>query len=183
MVLRARERYGKRFSVRLLGQPPFVVLSDPEEIKQVFQAPPEVLHPGEGARILEPIVGPNSVILLDEKPHLEQRKLMLPAFHGDAMQSLAELMTELTEREIATWPREQPIALHPRLQQLTLEIVLRAVFGLEQGAQLDRLRELLTQTSRVRREPDLAAPVRAARPGRTRPDGPPGTARRGEPTG
>jgi cytochrome P450 len=143
--LRARERYGKRFSVRLLGQPPFVVLSDPEDIKQVFQAPPEVLHPGEGARILEPIVGPNSVILLDEKPHLEQRKLMLPAFHGDAMQSLAELMTELTEREIATWPHEQPIALHPRLQQLTLEIVLRAVFGLEQGAQLDRLRELLTQ--------------------------------------
>ncbi len=143
--LRARERYGKRFSVRLLGQPPFVVLSDPEDIKQVFQAPPEVLHPGEGARILEPIVGPNSVILLDEKPHLQQRKLMLPAFHGDAMQSLAELMTELTEREIATWPQEQPVALHPRLQQLTLEIVLRAVFGLEQGAQLDRLRELLTQ--------------------------------------
>ncbi|HXQ00600.1 MAG TPA: cytochrome P450 [Solirubrobacteraceae bacterium] len=145
VVLRARERYGKRFSVRLLGQPPFVVLSDPEDIKQVFQAPPEVLHPGEGARILEPIVGPNSVILLDEKPHLQQRKLMLPAFHGDAMQSLAELMTELTEREIATWPQDQPVALHPRLQQLTLEIVLRAVFGLEQGAQLDRLRELLTQ--------------------------------------
>jgi cytochrome P450 len=145
VALRARERYGKRFSVRLLGQPPFVVLSDPEDIKQVFQAPPEVLHPGEGARILEPIVGPNSVILLDEKPHLEQRKLMLPAFHGDAMQSLAELMTELTEREIATWPHEQPVALHPLLQQLTLEIVLRAVFGLEQGTQLDRLRELLTQ--------------------------------------
>jgi cytochrome P450 len=144
-MLRARERYGKRFSVRFLGQPPFVILSDPEDIKQVFQAPPDVLHPGEGARILEPIVGPNSVILLDEAPHLEQRKLMLPAFHGDTMQSLAELMGELTEREIASWPQEQPIALHPRLQQLTLEIVLRAVFGLEQGAQLDRLRELLTQ--------------------------------------
>ncbi len=142
---RARARYGKRFSVRLLGQPHFVVLSDPEDIKQVFQAPPEVLHPGEGARILEPIVGPNSVILLDERPHLQQRKLMLPAFHGDAMQGLAELMSELTEREIATWPQDRPVALHPRLQQLTLEIVLRAVFGLEQGAQLDRLRELLTQ--------------------------------------
>jgi cytochrome P450 len=144
-LLRARERYGKRFAVRLLGQPPFVILSDPEEIKEVFQAPPEVLHPGEGARILEPIVGPNSVILLDEAPHLQQRKLMLPAFHGDAMQSLAELMSELTEREVASWPQEQPIALHPRLQRLTLEIVLRAVFGLEQGAQLDRLRELLTK--------------------------------------
>jgi cytochrome P450 len=144
-LLRARERYGKRFTVRLLGQAPFVILSDPEEIKEVFQAPPDVLHPGEGARILEPIVGPNSVILLDEAPHLEQRKLMLPAFHGEAMQGLADLMSELTEREIVSWPREQPLALHPRLQQLTLEIVLRAVFGLEQGAKLDRLRELLTQ--------------------------------------
>ncbi|HWX86969.1 MAG TPA: cytochrome P450, partial [Solirubrobacteraceae bacterium] len=70
---------------------------------------------------------------------------MLPAFHGDAMQALAELMSELTEREISSWPQDEPVALHPRLQQLTLEIVLRAVFGLEQGAQLDRLRELLTQ--------------------------------------
>jgi cytochrome P450 len=144
-LLRARERYGKRFTIRFLGQPPFVILSDPQDIKELFQAPPDVLHPGEGARILEPIVGPNSVILLDEAPHLEQRKLMLPAFHGEAMQSLAGLMTELTERELADWPREQAIALHPRLQRLTLEIVLRAVFGLEQGAQLDRLRELLTQ--------------------------------------
>jgi cytochrome P450 len=122
-----------------------VILSDPDEIKEVFQAPPDVLHPGEGARILEPIVGPNSVILLDEAPHLEQRKLMLPAFHGETMQRLAGLMEELAERETASWPREQPIVLHPRLQRLTLEIVLRAVFGLERGAKLDRLRELLTK--------------------------------------
>jgi cytochrome P450 len=144
-LLRARERYGKRFTVQVLGQAPFVILSDPEDIKEVFQTPPDVLHPGEGARILEPIVGPNSVILLDEAPHLEQRKLMLPAFHGEAMQSLAGLMSELTERELVSWPTDQPVALHPRLQRLTLEIVLRAVFGLEQGAQLDRLRELLTE--------------------------------------
>ncbi len=144
-LVRARKRYGKRFTIRLLGQPPFVILSDPDDIKELFQAPPDVLHPGEGARILEPIVGPNSVILLDEAPHLEQRKLLLPAFHGESMQSLAELMTELTERELADWPRDQAIQLHPRLQRLTLEIVLRAVFGLEQGAQLDRLRELLTE--------------------------------------
>jgi cytochrome P450 len=167
VVLRARERYGKRFSVRLLGQPPFVILSDPDDIKQVFQAPPEVLHPGEGARILEPIVGPNSVILLDEKPHLEQRKLMLPAFHGDTMQALAELMNELTEREIASWPQGEPIALHPRLQQLTLEIVLRAVFGLEQGAQLDRLRDLLTQVLEFAENPiSLLPPVQRALAGR-----------------
>lgn len=144
-LLRARGRFGKRFSVRVLGQPPFVILSEPEDIKQVFQAPPDVLHPGEGARVLEPILGPNSVILLDEAPHLAQRKLMLPAFHGEAMQRLEGLMSELTQREITSWPVGEPTALHPRLQRLTLEIVLRAVFGLERGAKLDRLRELLTE--------------------------------------
>ncbi|MGH2880093.1 MAG: cytochrome P450 [Solirubrobacteraceae bacterium] len=144
-LLRARGRYGKRFAVRVLGQPPFVILSDPQDIKQVFQAAPDVLHPGEGARVLEPILGPNSVILLDEAPHLSQRKLMLPAFHGEAMERLEDLMVELTQRELATWPVGEETALHPRLQRLTLEIVLRAVFGLERGAKLDRLRELLTE--------------------------------------
>jgi cytochrome P450 len=144
-IFRARQRYGKRFTVRMLGQPRFVILSDPDDIREVFQASPEVLHPGEGARVLEPILGRNSVILLDETPHLEQRKLLLPAFHGESMQGLAALMTELAERELAQWPRDQAIVLHARLQRLTLEIVLRAVFGLEQGARLDRLRELLTQ--------------------------------------
>jgi cytochrome P450 len=150
---RAWARYGRRFTIRVLGQAPFVILSDPQDIKEVFQAPPDVLHPGEGARILEQVVGPNSVILLDEHPHLEQRKLLLPAFHGESMQSLAGLMEELTEREIATWPREQTITLHSRLQKLTLEIVLRAVFGLEQGAQLDQLRQLLTEILKFAENP------------------------------
>lgn len=141
---RHRRRYGRRFTSRLPGQPRFVILSDPQDIKEVFLAPPEVLHPGEGARILEPIVGSNSVILLDEAPHLEQRKLLLPAFHGEKMQQLSGLVVELAEREIASWPREQTIELHPRLQSLTLEIILRVVFGLEQGERLERLRTLLT---------------------------------------
>ena len=92
---RCRARYGRRFTIRLLGQSPFVILSDPDEIKQVFTAPPEVLHPGEGARILEPVIGANSVILLDEGAHLRQRKLLLPAFHGERMQRLSGLMAEL----------------------------------------------------------------------------------------
>jgi len=142
---RCRARYGSRFTVRLIGQSPFVVLSDPDELKQLFQAPPEVLHPGEGARILEPVVGANSVILLDEAPHLRQRKLLLPAFHGESMQRLASLMAELAEDEVAGWPQGEAFPSHPRLQRLTLEIILRAVFGLERGAQLESLRELLRE--------------------------------------
>ena len=140
---RCRAKYGGRFTVRLLATEPFVHLTDPDEIKQVFTAAPDVLHPGEGARILEPVVGPHSVILLDEGPHLEQRKLMLPAFHGERMARLTGLMTDVAEREAARWPAGEPVALHPRLQALTLEIILRAVFGLEEGERLDALRTRL----------------------------------------
>jgi cytochrome P450 len=140
---RLQARLGSPFTLRLLGQPPFVVLTDPVALRELFTADPEVLHPGEGARLLEPIVGANSVILLDERRHLEQRKLMLPAFHGDRMQRLTGLMTELTERELDDWPVGEPVELHPRLQRLTLEIILQAVFGLEEGPRLALLRERL----------------------------------------
>ena len=142
---RNRARFGKRFTIRLLDTPPFVMLSDPDDVKQVFTAPPDVLHPGEGARILEPVVGTKSVILLDEGEHLEQRKLMLPAFHGEKMERLTGLVTEVAEREAASWPRDEPLVLHPRLQALTLEIILRAVFGLEEGERLDTIRSRLTE--------------------------------------
>src|SRR5215210_844294 len=142
---RCRVKYGKRYTIRLPGQPPFVMISDPEDLKQVFTAPPDVLHPGEGARILEPVVGSFSVILLDERPHLEQRKLLLPAFHGEKMQALRGLMEELAEREVASWPAGEPVELHPRFQALTLEVILRAVFGLDAGERLEALRAKLNR--------------------------------------
>jgi cytochrome P450 len=156
---RCRARYGKRFTLRLLQSPPFVHLSDPEDVREIFTAPPEVLHPGQGARILEPVVGANSVILLDEGAHLSQRKLMLPAFHGEKMQRLSGLMQEVTEREVAAWPRNQPLSLHPRLQALTLEVILRAVFGLDAGERLDVLRERLTRILEFGDSPSSLLPV------------------------
>jgi cytochrome P450 len=142
-IERLRERFGPRITTKLVGQPKTILLSDPDDVKAVLTAPPDVLHPGAGARLLEPIVGPHSVILLDEDPHMEQRKLLLPAFHGDRMQRLTELVEELTARELDGWPTGEPIDLHPRLQSLTLEIILRAVFGLDEGPRLDALRRLL----------------------------------------
>ena len=140
---RWRARYGKRFTLKIPGGPKFVMITDPAEVKQVFTAPPDVLHPGEGARILAPVVGQNSVILLDEAAHMEQRKLMLPAFHGERMARLTGLMSEVAEREVASWPRGVRIEMHPRMQALTLEVILRAVFGLQPGPRLEALRERL----------------------------------------
>jgi hypothetical protein len=160
---RCRRRYGKRFTLHVVGSPPFVALSEPDQLKELFSAPPDVLHPGEGARILEPVLGANSVLLLDEAPHLEQRRLLLPSFHGERMQGLAGLMSELTERELASWPREEAIALHPRLQRLTLEIILRAAFGLERSERMDRLRDKLTHVLAFGESPLSLLPPRVQR--------------------
>src|SRR3954463_7706742 len=111
-----RRRYGSRYTGRLLGSPPLVMHAGPGHHPEIFTAPPAVRPPGEAARTLEPVVGTYSVILLDEKDHLSQRRLMLPAFHGEKMQQLSELVTEVTEREVAAWPTASPLALHPRLQ-------------------------------------------------------------------
>ncbi len=139
-----RARYGKRFTIRLPVTPPFVMLTAPDEVKQVFTAPPDVLRPGAGARrVLEPIVGSNSVILLDEGAHMAQRKLMLPAFHGERMERLTGLMEEVAAEEVAALPREAPVALHPHMQALTLKVILRAVFGLDPGPRFEALRERL----------------------------------------
>jgi cytochrome P450 len=116
------------------------MLTDPADVKAVFTAPPDVLRPGQGARVLEPIVGSNSVLLLDESAHMSQRKLMLPAFHGERMERLSSLMEEVTGEELDRLPRGVPVELHPRMQDLTLRIILRAVFGLDPGQRFDTLR-------------------------------------------
>ena len=140
---RLRARYGTPFTMHLPLLGPFVQISDPAQIKEIYTAPADVLHPGAGARILEPVVGPRSVVLLDEDAHMEQRKLMLPAFHGEKMERLTDLVTEVAEREVARWDGAGELELHPRMRRLTLEIILRAVFGLDPGPRLDAMREHL----------------------------------------
>jgi cytochrome P450 len=139
-----RRRYGDRFTVDM-GPPEgkWIFVTQPDEIREVFTAPADALHPGEGARVLEPIVGMRSVLLLDEGEHLAQRKLMLPAFHGERMRALVGVMEEVAAAEVAGWRRGSTFALHERTQALTLEVVLRAVFGLEAGPRLDELRGTL----------------------------------------
>ena len=98
------------------------------------------------------------MILLDERPHLSQRKLMLPAFHGERMAALSGLLEDVTEREVASWPLDEPVALHPRFQALTMEVILRAVFGLDPGSRLDAVRELLTRNLELGAHPASMLP-------------------------
>jgi cytochrome P450 len=121
-----------------------VFISDPAVIKEIFTGDPDVLHAGEGnAAPLEPIMGKNSVLLLDGAEHMRQRKLMLPSFHGERMQRYGELMREIAEREIRGWPVGRPFPLRPHTQAITLEIIMRTVFGIEDAGRLEHLRDRL----------------------------------------
>ncbi|HEY5261534.1 MAG TPA: cytochrome P450, partial [Solirubrobacteraceae bacterium] len=133
-------RFGDMFTLKIANEGTWVVTSDPDAIKQVFTGDPCLLHAGEANRILLPVLGPNSVLLLDDGAHLRQRKLMLPAFHGERMQRYGELMAAVAAEEIERWPLGEPYKLRPRMQAMTLEIVLRAVFGVSEGSRMETLR-------------------------------------------
>jgi len=140
---RCRARFGDVFTVRLVGGETFVFLADPEDVKHTFTGDPRLLRAGEANLILRPIVGSRSVLLLDEPQHMVDRKLMLPSFHGGRMQRYGEIMVEAAQEEIARWPTGEPLALWPRMQAITLEVIVRAVFGLRERGRMDELEERL----------------------------------------
>jgi cytochrome P450 len=139
-----RRRYGDTFTVRILGPGELVFISDPPSIKRLFAADRiNTIAPGRNI-VLEPVMGSRSVLLLEGEEHLRRRKLMLPPFHGERMRAYEGVIAEATEREIARWPEARAFPLHPSMQAITLEVILRAVFGVTEGRR-DALRDNLTQ--------------------------------------
>jgi cytochrome P450 len=140
---RCRQRYGDPFTARLPSTPPVVLFSDPTAIREIFTADDDDLHAGEATVVLEPILGPHSILLLDGDRHLRERRLMMPPFHGDRMRAYADVMREVTERAIAAWPMGQPFPLMRETQAITLDIIVRTVFGVSDGAAMSALRDRL----------------------------------------
>jgi cytochrome P450 len=138
-----RRRYGDNFSVQFLSfQRPTVMLSDPEAIRALYGERRHGLPPGRSIALL-PVMGASSVLLLEGSEHLERRKAMLPPFHGERMRSYESIVREAAQREIESWPRGEVFALHPRMQAVTMEVILRAVFGVSDAERGRGLRELL----------------------------------------
>jgi cytochrome P450 family 135 len=138
-----RSKLGDSFSIMFLGfERPMVMLSDPVAIKALYTEREHGLPPGRNV-FLEPILGSRSLLLLEGADHLAHRKLMLPAFHGERMRSYEPIVREIVDAEIDTWPLGEDFALHPRMQAVTLEVILRVVFGVSEGTRLQRLRGLL----------------------------------------
>jgi cytochrome P450 len=139
-----RERYGDVFSVRFPFFGRIVYVADPELVKDVFTGSPAVFHAGEAnATMLEPALGPSSVLTLDDEPHLRQRKLLLPPFHGERVRRYGELIEEVTRRDMETWPVGEPFALRAHTQRITLAVILRAVFGIRDKARIERAAKLI----------------------------------------
>ncbi|HYG97321.1 MAG TPA: cytochrome P450, partial [Solirubrobacterales bacterium] len=162
----SRARFGRMFTVKIAYEGDWVLLSDPELVKQVFTGDPRVFHAGEGNQILRPILGENSVLVLDEKKHIAQRKLLLPPFHGERMQAYGEQMADIAAREIESWPTGVPYKLRPRMQAITLEIVLETVFGVHGGERMGPLREALRDFLDLTTDPKVLLPVLAVGPDR-----------------
>ena len=138
-----RRRYGDAVTFGTVFDNRFVMLFDPDLVKELFQGSAERLHAGEANAMLGPIVGQRSVLLLDGAEHLRHRRLLLPPFHGPRMQGYAELMLESTDLEIDAWPVREPFPMIPSMQSLTLRVITRAVFGFQAGAEEQELRERL----------------------------------------
>jgi cytochrome P450 len=141
-----REQFGDTFSLRITSEADWVMVSHPDAVRQVFTGDPDVLHAGEGNAVLRPLLGPRSVLLMDGADHLRDRKTMLPAFHGERMQAYGELIQDIAEREVATWPAGE-VVVRARMQALTLEVIMRAVFGVRDDALRRHIASLLDWTT------------------------------------
>ena len=140
---RCAARYGELFTLGVRRGRPWVVTTSPTHTKEVFTKAPELMGAGAGEAnpLLGPLLGPTSVMLRDEPVHLDERKHLLPSFHGSRMQAYGEMMVEVAEREIANWPLGEPFALWPRMQAISLEVVMRAVFGRTDGERMAAIRQ------------------------------------------
>ncbi len=139
--------YGDTFTVRLIpGGRPLVLFTRPEAAKEIFAGDPEVFHAGKGNAILGPIMGQDSLLLQDSVEHKRARKLLMPAFNGHALRDYRALVTDLAAAEVSTWQPGAELRSLDRMNALTLEIILRVVYGVTDEDRLAALRPRINAT-------------------------------------
>ncbi|WNV85257.1 cytochrome P450 [Umezawaea sp. Da 62-37] len=143
------ERFGDVVTLRVVPGGPFVILRNPDHIKEVFKGAPEIFHAGEGNSLLVPIVGRNSVLTLDAPDHKPARKRMMPPFQHERIAALSSVVREITENEVRSWPVGKPFRLLDRSYALTLDIIVRAVLGVEDKHRAAELGRVLRRVSDI----------------------------------
>ena len=140
----AHRRHGDIFTLKMLGEH-WVVLANPEHIRELFAAPPENLDAGEASQVFRPLVGTNNMLMLDGEEYLYRRRIALPPFHGERMRSYETIIRQATTEEISRWPLGRPFPLLPRLSRLVFRVILRCVFGISEAEQVGPLADALTR--------------------------------------
>jgi cytochrome P450 family 135 len=143
MMTDCARRYGDMFTLKIANEGTWVFVTDPDAVKQIFTGDPRLLHAGEANVVLLPVLGSHSLLLLDEDAHITQRKLMLPSFHGERMRGYEQTMAEVATREFERWPDGAPLSAWPTMQAITLEVIMRTVFGVTDADRLRRLGDAL----------------------------------------
>ncbi len=151
------KRYGDVFTFEGFGQQTVVFFTRPEAIRELFTGSPDDLYAGRGNAVLEAIVGKQSLLLLDGPPHARERKLLMPPFHGERMTAYGAVMRDVTDARIAQWPVGSPFSIQDEASAITLDVILRTVFGVEAGQRFDRLRERLSVFVREGATPAMLA--------------------------
>ena len=148
-LIRLQRRYGDVFTLSFPFFGRLYYVAEPTLVKALFTGSPERFHAGEAnATVLEPALGPNSVLTLDDAPHMRQRKLLLPPFHGERVRGYGELIREMTLKQMESWPVGEPFSLRPHTQRITLAVIMRAVFGVHDEGRLERFERLIDDFSK-----------------------------------
>lgn len=140
-----RRRFGSRFTLRFTGGRSFVFLSDPADVKAIFAGSPDVLWSGRANQAFQAFVGEQSLLVLDGETHRRHRRLLGPPFRGDSVASYGGMIREVTEADMATWPRNQPFPIMERMRSITLTLICKAIFGADDsgwGGRVERVKAL-----------------------------------------
>ncbi|ACK69283.1 cytochrome P450 [Gloeothece citriformis PCC 7424] len=140
-----RSRMGDIYWGESFAFPHLVIIGDPKGIEQVFTADPNCFEIGNSNKIVHPIVGGYSLILLDGQSHQQQRKLLMPPFHGERMRNYGQTIYNVTQQVMEKWPKNQPFLMRQSTQEITLRVIIETVFGVHQGEKLERLQHLLNE--------------------------------------
>lgn len=144
-VLEARtKKYGDPFVISKNTSPQVVYFSHPKAVEQIMTADAELFDIGSGNDMLIPLVGVNSLLLLDGMKHQRQRKLLMPPFHGDRLRTYGQQICDITNHAISQWKVGESVTIRAATQEITLRVILTTVFGLYEGDRYDQLRKLLT---------------------------------------
>jgi cytochrome P450 len=138
------QRYGDPFTAQVSGFPPYVIFSNPQAIQEIFTAAPSQFESGSGNASFRPLLGEHSLLLLNGDRHQRQRRLLTPPFHGERMRAYGKLICGVTEQVMSQWMIDQPFPVRLSMQEISLRVILRAVFGIDEGERFQQLRQLLS---------------------------------------